>query len=67
MEEALQAIKMNKLCPTDELLAFQVCLHLLKQRASYIREQHEVERGRTGSASAITSVPGLLYLKTLQG
>lgn len=67
MEEALRVIEMNKPCPADEVFAFQVRLQLLKQRAAYIREQHEIDRARTATASATTSVPGLLYLKTLQG
>ncbi|OJJ45055.1 hypothetical protein ASPZODRAFT_153355 [Penicilliopsis zonata CBS 506.65] len=62
MEEALRVIGANKTCPTDEAFAFQVRLQLLKQRAAYIREQHD-----TAVAPVTTSVPGLLYLKTLQG
>jgi hypothetical protein len=67
MEEALRVISMNKPCPTDESFAFQVRLQLLKQRAAYIREQHDKDSARTATASVTPSVPGLLYLKTLLG
>jgi hypothetical protein len=66
MEEALRDIEMSKLYPSDETFAFQVRLHLLKQRASHIREQHEMDRVHTATASAMSSIPGLLYLKTLR-
>jgi hypothetical protein len=66
MEEALRVIGMNKACPTDEAFAFQVRLQLLKQRAAYIREQHETDHTRTATPSVTASVTGLLYLKTLR-
>ncbi|KAH6646095.1 hypothetical protein BKA67DRAFT_93833 [Truncatella angustata] len=66
MEEATRLLEMNKSCSTDEAFAFQVRLYLLKQRAAYIREQHEVDRARIEAASVTTSLPGLLYLKTLR-
>ncbi|KAF2813174.1 uncharacterized protein BDZ99DRAFT_251042 [Mytilinidion resinicola] len=65
MEEALRIIEMNKSCLTDEAFAFQVRLQLLKQRAAHIREQ-QIDGARTATASVTTSVPGLLYLKTLR-
>ncbi|KAI3316856.1 putative C6 transcription factor [Xylariaceae sp. AK1471] len=67
MEEACRVIEKNKSSPTDEAFAFQVRLHVLKQRAAYIREQHETDRARTATASVTASIPGLLYLKTLRG
>lgn len=42
-------------------------LHLIKQRAAYIREQHDINRAQTATASVTASLPGLLYLKTLRG
>ncbi|KAI8626418.1 putative C6 transcription factor [Xylariaceae sp. FL1651] len=66
MEEACRAIEKNSSSPKDEMFAFQVRLHVLKQRAAYIREQHETDRARTLTASVTASIPGLLYLKTLR-
>ncbi|OBT85687.1 hypothetical protein VE02_05950 [Pseudogymnoascus sp. 03VT05] len=66
MEEALRIIETNTSCLTDKAFAFQVRLQLLKQKASHIREQNELDRARTATASATTSIPGLLYLKTLR-
>jgi hypothetical protein len=65
MGEALHTINMNKSCPSDENFAFQVRLQLLKQRATFIREQQDTDPARTATASLAGSVPGLLYLKTL--
>lgn len=62
MEEALQLLQTNKSCESDEGFALQVRLHLLTQRATRIREQHEADR--TSSANA--NVPELLYLKLLR-
>ncbi|KAI1145568.1 hypothetical protein F4825DRAFT_443547 [Nemania diffusa] len=67
MEEACRVIEKNKSPSTDQAFSFQVRLHVLKQRATYIREQHERDRARTGTASVTGSVPGLLYLKTMRG
>ncbi|KAI1750361.1 hypothetical protein F4782DRAFT_541578 [Xylaria castorea] len=67
MEEACRVIEKNKSPPTDQAFAFQVRLHVLKQRVAYIREQHEGDRPRTATASVTGSVPGLLYLKTMRG
>ncbi|OBT78006.1 hypothetical protein VF21_03127 [Pseudogymnoascus sp. 05NY08] len=66
MEEALRIIETNTSCLTDKAFAFQVRLQLLKQKAAHIREQNEIDRARTSTASATTSMPGLLYLKTLR-
>lgn len=66
MEEALRIIEMNKSCPADETFAFQVRLQLLKQRVAHIREQNEIDHDHTATSSVTTSVPGLLYLKTLK-
>ncbi|KAI0444045.1 putative C6 transcription factor [Xylaria telfairii] len=66
MEEACRVIENNKSPPTDQAFGFQVRLHVLKQRATYIREQHEGDRPRTATASVTGSVPGLLYLKTMR-
>ncbi|OBT44962.1 hypothetical protein VE00_04100 [Pseudogymnoascus sp. WSF 3629] len=66
MEEALRIIETNTSCLTDKAFAFQVRLQLLKQKASHLREQNELDRARTATASATTSMPGLLYLKTLR-
>lgn len=66
MEEACRVIENNKSPPTDQAFAFQVRLHVLKQRATYIREQHEGDHPRTATASVTGSVPGLLYLKTMR-
>lgn len=65
MEEALRIIETSKSCLADEAFALQVRLQLVKQRAAHIREQHDIDSARTATASATTSVPGLLYLKTL--
>ncbi|KAI1734529.1 hypothetical protein F4680DRAFT_437822 [Xylaria scruposa] len=67
MEEACRVIEKSKSPPTDQAFAFQVRLHVLKQRVAYIREQHEGDRPRTATASMTGSVPGLLYLKTMRG
>ncbi|KAI1122064.1 putative C6 transcription factor [Nemania abortiva] len=66
MEEACRVIEKNNSSPSDQALAFQVRLHVLKQRAAYIREQHEKDRARTGTASVTRSIPGLLYLKSMR-
>ncbi|KAI8952711.1 putative C6 transcription factor [Xylaria longipes] len=67
MEEACRVIERNKSPPTDQAFAFQVRLHVLKQRAAYIRDQHEGDRPRTATGSVTGSVAGLLYLKTMRG
>ncbi|KAF2492494.1 hypothetical protein BU16DRAFT_574455 [Lophium mytilinum] len=66
MEDALRIIEASKACLTDEAFTFQVRLQLLKQRAAHIREQQEIDGARTATASVTTSVPGLLYIKTLR-
>ncbi|KAH8646825.1 putative C6 transcription factor [Xylariales sp. PMI_506] len=66
MEEALKVVEMNKSFPNDNAFAIQVRLHLIKQRAAHIREQHEVDSSHTATASAMSALPGLLYLKTLR-
>ena len=67
MEEAFRLVEMDNLFPSDEVFAIHVRLHVLKQRASYIREQHEADSARTATDSVAVSLPSLLYLKTLQG
>ncbi|KAI0465969.1 hypothetical protein F4859DRAFT_499364 [Xylaria cf. heliscus] len=66
MEEACRIIESNKSSPTDQAFAFQVRLHVLKQRATYIREQHEGDRPHAPTASVTSSVASLLYLKTMR-
>lgn len=66
MEEALRIIETNTPRLADKAFAFQVRLQLLKQKAAHIREQNEIDRACTATASVTTSMPGLLYLKTLR-
>ncbi|KFY95409.1 hypothetical protein V500_02801 [Pseudogymnoascus sp. VKM F-4518 (FW-2643)] len=66
MEEALRIIETNTPSLADKAFAFQVRLQLLKQKAAHIREQNELDRACTATASVTTSMPGLLYLKTLR-
>lgn len=69
MDEALRVIETSKMWPTDEAFAFHVRLHVLKQKAAHIREQREAEVARTPTTASATttSLPGLLYLKSLRG
>lgn len=62
MEEALQLLQTNKYCESDEGFVLQVRLHLLIQRATHLREEHEAGRSRSPNAS----VPEFLYLKGLR-
>ncbi|KAI0109053.1 putative C6 transcription factor [Nemania sp. FL0031] len=68
MEEACRLIEGNKSSSSDQAFAFQVRLHVLKQRAAHIREHQESgrDRVRTGGTSATGSIPGLLYLKSMR-
>ncbi len=63
---ALLVIGTNNSCPTDPVFAFQVRLQLVTHRASRIREQHDVARARIATVTPSSSIPDLLYLKTLQ-
>ncbi|KAF7563933.1 hypothetical protein G7046_g202 [Stylonectria norvegica] len=67
LEEALRLVETASSHPTDEAFSIHVRLHVLKQRASYIREQHEADSARTATESVAMSYPSLLYLKTLRG
>ncbi|KAI1426938.1 hypothetical protein F5Y12DRAFT_739230 [Xylaria sp. FL1777] len=67
MEEACHLIEKNDFLPTDRALAFQVRLHVLKNKAAYIRDQHERDCTSTTTSSATGSIPSLLYLKTMRG
>ncbi|KAI1348269.1 hypothetical protein F5Y01DRAFT_292594 [Xylaria sp. FL0043] len=64
MEEACCTIEKNE---TDRAFAIQVRLHVLKHKASYIRDQHERDCAATANSSPTSSIPGLLYLKTMRG
>ncbi|KAJ8125258.1 hypothetical protein O1611_g8381 [Lasiodiplodia mahajangana] len=66
MEEACRVIEGNKSSSSDQAFAFQVRLHVLKQKAAHVREHHERDRARTGATSATGSIPGLLYLKSMK-
>ncbi|KAK2807733.1 hypothetical protein FQN51_000171 [Onygenales sp. PD_10] len=66
MEEALRVITISRSCPADELFVSQVRLHLLKQRADYVRQHDETDYARTGTAPGAASAPRWLYLKTLR-
>ncbi|GAW22291.1 hypothetical protein ANO14919_118270 [Xylariales sp. No.14919] len=67
MEEACRVMERNELLSTDRAFAFQVRLHVLKQKAAYVRDQHERDRASTVTTSAPSSVPSLLYLKAIRG
>ncbi|KAI1821621.1 hypothetical protein F4861DRAFT_532841 [Xylaria intraflava] len=64
MEEACHVIENNKSLPADQLFAFQVRLHAVKQRAVYIRDERD--GARAAFAPAIHSIPSLLYLRTVR-
>lgn len=67
MDGALRAVEDSKVGSTDEAFAFHVRLHKLKQEATYIRQQREADLAHTETGAVSTSVPGLLYLKSLRG
>lgn len=62
MEEALDVISMNEVCPSDEAFAFQVRLQLVAQKVAQVREQHKADRTDVATLPAPTS----LYLEVLQ-
>ncbi|KAI1306632.1 hypothetical protein F5Y03DRAFT_136079 [Xylaria venustula] len=67
MEEACNIIEKGGMLPTDRAFSIQVRLHVLKYKAAYIRDQHERDRTSTAGSSPTSSIPGLLYLKSLRG
>lgn len=66
MEEACHVIEKDNASPADQVFASQVRLHVLKQRAAHIREQHERDRASATAASTSSPIPSLLYLKTMK-
>ena len=69
MEEGLRAISTNKECPTDELLANQVRLQIIAQKAANVRTHQVIDEMNGLPVKAVettASLPMFLYLKALQ-
>lgn len=66
MEAGLAAIATNTACSTDALLAMQVRLQLLGQKAVQLNQQLQLHQGQSAASNDMTIYPALMDIATLQ-
>lgn len=67
MEAGLAAIATNTASSTDALLAMQVRLQLLGQKAVQLNQQLQLHQGQGAASNDMTIYPALMDIATLQG
>lgn len=66
METGINAISFSSMTPSDSCFSFHVRLHILMQEAAQVRERCEMGLTSGKSSSEASSIPNVLYLKSLR-